>query len=128
MATGEQPPIRVLYVEDNDDNIYMLSNRLQRKGFEVLIAHNGQEGVDMAANEMPSVIIMDLNMPVMDGWEAIRRIKASGPTQHIPIIALSAHAMTGDHDRAIAAGADDFEAKPLRLPSLLQKIATLLRQ
>jgi len=117
---------KILYVEDNEDNIYMLSNRLGRRGHEILIARDGQEGIDMARREMPALIIMDLNIPVVDGWESTRRLKAAPETRHIPIIALSAHAMSGDRDRALAAGCDDFDTKPVDLSRLLQKIVTAL--
>ena len=117
---------KILYVEDNEDNIYMLSNRLGRRGHEILIARDGQEGIDMARREMPALIIMDLNIPVMDGWESTRRLKAAPETRHIPIIALSAHAMSGDRDRALAAGCDDYDTKPVELSRLLQKIVTAL--
>jgi len=117
---------KILYVEDNEDNIYMLSNRLGRRGHEILIARDGQEGIDMARREMPALIIMDLNIPVIDGWESTRRLKAAPETRHIPIIALSAHAMSGDRDRALAAGCDDFDTKPVDLSRLLQKIVTAL--
>ena len=112
----------VLYVEDNEDNIYMLKSRLGRKGFTVLIATDGAQGVAMAAAEQPDLIIMDLSLPVLDGWEATRRIKAAAATRHIPIIALSAHAMTGDRERAIAAGCDDFDTKPVEFDRLMKKI------
>jgi len=117
---------KILYVEDNEDNIYMLSNRLGRRGHEILIARDGQEGIDMARREMPALIIMDLNIPVIDGWESTRRLKAAPETRHIPIIALSAHAMSGDRDRALAAGCDDYDTKPVELSRLLQKIVTAL--
>jgi len=117
---------KILYVEDNEDNIYMLSNRLGRRGHEILIARDGQEGIDMARREMPALIIMDLNIPVVDGWESTRRLKAAPETRHIPIIALSAHAMSGDRDRALAAGCDDYDTKPVELSRLLQKIVTAL--
>lgn len=113
---------KILYVEDNEDNIYMLKNRLGRKGFTVLIATDGAQGVAMAAAEQPELIIMDLSLPVLDGWEATRRIKAAVETRHIPIIALSAHAMTGDRERALAAGCDDFDTKPVELDRLMKKI------
>ena len=117
---------KILYVEDNEDNIYMLSSRLGRRGYQVLIARDGQEGIDMAQREMPALIIMDLSLPVIDGWESTRRLKAAPETQHIPIIALSAHAMSGDRDRALAAGCDDYDTKPVELPRLLQKIGAVL--
>ncbi len=113
---------KVLYVEDNEDNVYMLKNRLTRKGFDVLIATDGAQGVAMAAAEQPELIIMDLSLPVLDGWEATRQIKAAAGTRHIPIIALSAHAMTGDREKALAAGCDDFDTKPVDLERLIEKI------
>ncbi|HEY5209984.1 MAG TPA: response regulator [Stellaceae bacterium] len=117
---------KILYVEDNEDNIYMLTNRLTRRGHEMVIARDGQEGFDTAHRELPALILMDLDLPVMDGWEASRRLKGSAATQHIPIIALSAHAMSGDRDRAMAAGCDDYDTKPVELPRLLEKIAAML--
>jgi two-component system cell cycle response regulator DivK len=117
---------RILYVEDNEDNIYMLTRRLERQGFEVLVARDGEQGVTMARNERPDLILMDLNMPVMDGWEATRQLKAAAETETIPVIALSAHAMTGDRERAIEAGADEYDTKPVRIESLKDKISKLL--
>src|SRR5665213_1627384 len=114
--------IKVLYVEDNEDNVYMLKSRLTRKGFDVLIATDGAQGVAMAAVEQPELIIMDLSLPVLDGWEATRQIKAAASTRHIPIIALSAHAMTGDRQKALAAGCDDFDTKPVDLDRLIKKM------
>ena len=113
---------KVLYVEDNEDNIYMLKNRLSRKGFIVLIAKDGAQGVAMAVSEQPELILMDLSLPVLDGWEATRQIKAAEQTRHIPVIALSAHAMTGDREKALAAGCDDFDTKPIELDRLLKKM------
>jgi two-component system cell cycle response regulator DivK len=117
--------MKILYVEDNDDNVYMLKNRLTRAGFTVVIATNGLQGVAMAASEHPDIIIMDLTLPDMDGWEATRRIKADPVTKRIPIIALTANAMTGDRETAIAAGCDDFDTKPVELQRLLSKIRAL---
>ena len=117
--------MKILYVEDNDDNIYMLEKRLKRAGFSVLIARDGAQGVAMAASECPDLILMDLGLPVLDGWEATRRIKAAPQTKHIPVIALTANAMTGDKEKAIAAGCDDFDTKPVELPRLLGKIRAL---
>jgi two-component system cell cycle response regulator DivK len=113
---------KVLYVEDNEDNIYMLKNRLSRKGYTVLIATDGAQGVAMAAAEQPELILMDLSLPVLDGWEATRQIKAAEMTRHIPVIALSAHAMTGDREKALAAGCDDFDSKPIELDRLIGKM------
>ena len=117
--------MKILYVEDNDDNIYMLKNRLTRAGFTVVIATNGVQGVAMAASEQPDLILMDLTLPDMDGWEATRRIKADPATTHIPVIALTANAMAGDREKAIAAGCDDFDTKPVEMPRLLGKIRAL---
>lgn len=117
---------RILYVEDNDDNVYLLTRRLGRKGYDVLVAGDGEKGIEMARTDSPSLILMDLNLPVLDGWEAVRRIKAAPETRHIPIIALSAHAMEGDRESAIAAGCDDYDTKPIDLARLLAKIEALL--
>jgi len=118
--------MKILYVEDNDDNIYMLEKRLKRAGFTVMIARDGAQGVAMAAAELPDLILMDLGLPVLDGWEATRRIKAAPHTKHIPVIALTANAMTGDREKAIAAGCDDSDTKPVDLPRLLGKIQALV--
>ena len=117
---------KILYVEDNEDNIYMLTSRLSRKGFEVVIATDGKQGVTMSLAESPSLIIMDLGLPVLDGWQAIRQIKASAETGHIPIIALTAHAMSDDRAKAHEAGCDDFDTKPVNMSRLLEKIEALL--
>jgi two-component system cell cycle response regulator DivK len=117
--------MKILYVEDNDDNIYMLRTRLTRAGFTVVVATDGAQGVAMAASEQPALILMDLSLPVLDGWEATRRIKATPETSRIPIIALSAHAMAGDAEKALAAGCDDYDTKPVELPRLLGKIRAL---
>jgi CheY-like chemotaxis protein len=114
--------MKILYVEDNDDNIFMLKNRLTRAGLTVVVATDGAAGVAMAASEKPDVILMDLSLPVLDGWEATRRIKAAPETCHIPVIALTAHAMSGDREKALAAGCDDFDTKPVELTRLLDKI------
>jgi two-component system cell cycle response regulator DivK len=116
---------KVLYVEDNEDNVYVLKTRLTRKGYTVLIASDGAEGVSMAAAEQPEVILMDLSLPILDGWEATRRIKAAATTRHIPVIALTSHAMTGDKEKALAAGCDDFDTKPVELDRLIGKIQAL---
>jgi two-component system cell cycle response regulator DivK len=120
--------MKVLYVDDNDDNVYVLRSRLTRAGFAVVIATDGAQGVAMAAKEQPDLILMDLGLPVLDGWEATRRIKAAPETRHIPVIALTAHAMTGDREKALAAGCDDFETKPVDLPRLLEKIKMLAQR
>lgn len=113
-------------MEDNEMNRDMLSRRLQRKEFEVMIAVDGQAGVNMAASEAPDLILMDLSLPVVDGWEATRQIKANSATQSIPVIALTAHAMAGDEDKALQAGCDDYDTKPVNFQRLLEKIQTLL--
>lgn len=118
--------MKILYVEDNDDNIYVVKNRFTRAGFTVLVATDGEQGVAMAAAEKPDLILMDLRLPVLDGWEATRRIKAQPETRHIPIIALTAYAMTGDREKALAAGCDDFDTKPVEMPRLLEKVRALL--
>lgn len=118
--------MRILYVEDNEDNIYVIKNRLGRAGYTVLVATDGEQGVNMAAAERPDLILMDLRLPVLDGWEATRRIKAQPETRGIPIIALTAHAMTGDREKALEAGCDDFDTKPVELPRLLEKVRALL--
>jgi len=118
--------VKILYVEDNDDNIYVVKNRFTRAGFTVLVATDGEQGVAMAAAEKPDLILMDLRLPVVDGWEATRRIKAQPETRHIPVIALTAHAMTGDREKALAAGCDDFDTKPVEMPRLLEKVRALL--
>jgi CheY-like chemotaxis protein len=118
--------VRILYVEDNDDNVYVVKNRLTRAGFTVLVAVDGQQGLAMAAAERPDLILMDLSLPVLDGWEATRRLKAAGETKAIPVIALSAHAMAGDREKALAAGCDDYDTKPIDFARLRAKIAALL--
>lgn len=117
---------RVLYVEDNDDNVYMLRNRLGRRGFKVLVAGDGQAGVAAAREHLPDLILLDLGLPVLDGWEAARLLKGDERTRGIPIIALSAHAMEGDRTRALAAGCDDYDTKPVDLGRLLGKVEALL--
>ena len=120
--------MKILYVEDNDDNVYMLKTRLTRAGFTVVIATDGTQGVTMAASELPDLVLMDMSLPVLDGWEATRQIKAARETMHIPVIALTAHAMTGDREKALAAGCDDFDTKPVELPRLLAKINALIQR
>jgi two-component system, cell cycle response regulator DivK len=117
---------RILYVEDNEDNVYMLTRRLRRKGHEVLVAGDGAQGIDTALAERPDLILMDLGLPVMDGWEAVRRLKAAAETRAIPVIGLSAHAMTADQEKAMAAGCDDFDTKPVDFDRLTLKIEALL--
>ena len=117
---------KLLLVEDNEMNRDMLSRRLQRKGYEVLLAIDGQQGVDLAKAQAPDLILMDMSLPVIDGWEATRRLKADDATRAIPVIALTAHAMTGDRDKALEAGCDDYDTKPVEFPRLLAKIQALL--
>jgi CheY-like chemotaxis protein len=117
---------KILLVEDNEMNRDMLSRRLVRSGFEVAIAVDGGQGVAMASSEKPDLILMDMSLPVLDGWEATRRVKADAATQAIPVIALTAHAMAEDKEKALAAGCDDFDTKPVELPRLLAKIQALL--
>ncbi len=117
---------KILLVEDNEMNRDMLSRRLQKRGYEVVIAVDGQQGVTLAHAEAPALIVMDMSLPVLDGWEATRQLKAAPATRVIPIIALTAHAMAGDRERAQEAGADDFDTKPVELPRLLEKIEALL--
>ena len=117
--------MKILYVEDNEDNIFMLKNRLTRAGHTVVVATDGAQGVAMALRERPDVILMDLSLPVLDGWQATREIKAAADTKHIPVIALTANAMAGDREKALAAGCDDYDTKPVELPRLLGKIKQL---
>ncbi len=117
---------KILLVEDNEMNRDMLSRRLQRKGYEVLLAADGQQGLDVARAQRPVLILMDMSLPVLDGWEATRQLKAQADTRGIPIIALTAHAMSNDRDRALEAGCDDYDTKPVDLPRLLEKIETIL--
>ena len=117
---------RILLVEDNEMNRDMLSRRLERKEFEVIIATDGQAGVNMATAETPDLILMDLSLPVIDGWEATRQIKSNPATQSIPVIALTAHAMAGDEEKALTAGCDDYDTKPVNFQRLLGKIDALL--
>ena len=117
---------KILLVEDNEMNRDMLSRRLIRRGYEVALAFDGEQGLAMARSESPSLILMDMSLPGIDGWEATRRLKAAPETQKIPIIALTAHAMSGDREKAQAAGCDDFDTKPVDLTRLLEKIETLL--
>ena len=117
---------RLLYVEDNEMNRDMLSRRLQRRGFVVLIAADGEQGVAIAAAERPDLILMDMSLPVLDGWEATRRLKAGPETERIPVIGLTAHAMATDRDKCLEAGCDDYDTKPVELARLLEKIDRLL--
>ena len=117
---------KILYVEDNEDNVYMLVRRLKRKGYEVVVAADGAKGIEMARTDAPSLILMDLSLPVLDGWEATRQLKAAPETRHIPVIALSAHAMEDDRESALAAGCDDYDTKPVEFERLLGKIEAQL--
>jgi two-component system, cell cycle response regulator DivK len=117
---------RVLLVEDNEMNRDMLSRRLTRRGFEVIFAVDGQQGVDLARSERPDIILMDMSLPVLDGWEATRRVKADNATRTLPVIGLTAHAMSGDREKAIEAGCDDYDTKPVELDRLIGKIERLL--
>lgn len=117
---------RILLVEDNEMNRDMLSRRLQRKGYEVVIAVDGGEGVAMAHSQTPDLILMDMSLPVLDGWEATRQLKAAPETATIPVIALTAHAMATDREKAMEAGCDDYDTKPIELPRLLGKIEAML--
>ncbi len=116
----------ILVVEDNEASRDALARRLQRRGYEVLLAVDGQQAVSVAQSSKPDLILMDLGLPIIDGWEATRQLKANGSTKHIPIIVLSAHAMTNDRDLALAAGGDDFDTKPVRFQPLIDKIESLL--
>ena len=117
---------KILLVEDNEMNRDMLSRRLARKGYEVAVAVDGQQGIDMARSDTPDLILMDMSLPVLDGWEATRRLKAATETKAIPVIALTAHAMVGDREKAVEAGCDDFDTKPIEFPRLVEKIEALL--
>jgi len=117
---------KVLLVEDNEMNRDMLSRRLIRRGFEVVFAMDGQQGVDLARSERPDIILMDMSLPVIDGWEATRRVKADDVTRSVPVIGLTAHAMAGDREKAIEAGCDDYDTKPVELDRLIGKIERLI--
>jgi CheY-like chemotaxis protein len=117
---------KILLVEDNDMNRDMLSRRLMRKGYQVVMAVDGEQGVAMARSEVPDLILMDMSLPVLDGWEATSQLKAAAETQGIPVIALTAHAMVGDREKAVEAGCDDFDTKPVEFPRLIEKIEVLL--
>ncbi|MFT5887822.1 MAG: two-component system cell cycle response regulator DivK [Zhongshania sp.] len=117
---------KILLVEDNEMNRDMLSRRLQRKGYEVLLAVDGQQGVDICRAELPSLLLLDMSLPVKDGWQVARELKADSKIKHVPIIALTAHAMADDRQRALQAGCDDYDTKPVDLPRLLAKIEKLL--
>jgi CheY-like chemotaxis protein len=117
---------KILLVEDNEMNRDMLSRRLERRGYQIVIAVDGAEGVAMAQSEKPDLILLDMSLPVLDGWEAARQLKGADGTKGIPIIALTAHAMAGDREKALEAGCNDYDTKPIELPRLLEKIAALL--
>lgn len=117
---------KILLVEDNEMNLDMLSRRLERRGHTCLIAQDGLRGVEVARAETPDLILMDMSLPVLDGWQATRQLKSSPDTQHIPIIALTAHAIAGDREKCLAAGCDEYESKPVKFPSLLAKIDAIL--
>ncbi len=117
---------KILYVEDNEDNVYMLKRRLERKGYIVFVAENGQRALDMVTSVAPSLILMDLSLPILDGWETTGRLKSMPQTSDIPIIALSAHTMSGDREKALAAGCDEYDTKPVEFQRLLGKIQQLL--
>jgi len=117
---------KVLLVEDNEMNRDMLSRRLTRRGFQVVCAMDGQQGVDLTRSEKPDIILMDMSLPVMDGWEATRRVKSDGATRNVPVIGLTSHAMSGDREKAIEAGCDDYDTKPVELDRLIGKIERLV--
>lgn len=119
---------RVLLVEDNEMNRDMLSRRLTKRGFDVVMAVDGAQGVEMAGTQMPDLILMDMSLPVLDGWDATRKLKSADATRAIPLIALTAHAMAGDREKAIEAGCDDYDTKPIELPRLLEKMDRLLSE
>jgi CheY-like chemotaxis protein len=118
--------MKILYIEDNDDNVYVMRTRLGRAGFTVLVAADAEQGLTMAAAERPDLILMDLGLPGIDGWEATRRLKAAADTKHIPVIAVSAHAMAGDREKAMEAGCDDYDTKPIDFARLRAKIQELV--
>lgn len=118
--------LKILLVEDNEINRDMLSRRLQREGYECVMAEDGHEGIERALKDAPDLILMDMSLPVVDGWEATRRIKSDERMSHIPVIALTAHAMSGDREKALAVGCDEYDTKPVNLPRLLEKIAALI--
>jgi two-component system cell cycle response regulator DivK len=126
LAAKGEAMTKVLLVEDNEMNRDMLSRRLTRRGFQVVCAVDGQQGVDLARSENPDVILMDMSLPVMDGWEATRRIKSDGDTRNVLVIGLSSHAMSGDREKAIEAGCDDYDTKPVELDRLVGKIERLV--
>ena len=124
---GSSAVVKVLYIEDNDDDVYMLKMRLELLGnFEVLAAQDGEKGYEMAAAQLPDIILMDLEMPVVDGWEAARRLKGNPQTREIPIIVLSAHALAGEREKAIAAGCEEFDTKPIEFDRLVATVRRVL--
>jgi CheY-like chemotaxis protein len=127
-SVKDSDSMKILIVEDNDMNRDMLSRRLERKGFQVIVAIDGQQGLTLAQAELPALILMDMGLPVLDGWEATRRLKADDVTRHIPIIALTAHAMSHDREKCLAAGCDDYATKPVDFAELLKKIQACLQR
>jgi CheY-like chemotaxis protein len=117
---------KILIVEDNPKNRAMLSRRLIKRGYEIVMAEDGQEGIDMTYSEKPELILLDMSLPVKDGWDVAKHLKGDDATKHIPIIALTAHAMAGDREKTLEAGCNEYETKPIRLPDLLEKMETLL--
>jgi CheY-like chemotaxis protein len=120
--------VKILYVEDNEDNVYVVEERLARLGYSIVVAADGASGIALARSERPDLILMDLSLPRMDGWETTRRLKNAPETKHIPVIALTSHAMVGEREKALAAGCDDFDTKPVQFARLLAKIRALLPQ
>lgn len=120
--------MKILYIEDNEDNVYVVEERLAKLGFAMLIAADGAKGIALARSEQPDLILMDLSLPVMDGWETTRKLKSAPETKRIPVIALTSHAMVGEREKALAAGCDDFDTKPVQFARLLEKIRALLAQ
>jgi len=120
--------VKILLVEDNEMNRDMLSRRLQRRGYEVVMATDGEQAITMAQAESPALILMDMSLPTLDGWEATRRLKAAEQTKTIPVIALTAHAMAGDREKSMEAGCDDYDTKPIEFPRLMEKIENLLNR
>jgi two-component system cell cycle response regulator DivK len=119
-------PVRIVYVEDDGDNVYVLTRRLGRRGYDVTVASDGAAGIETVRTLKPALVLMDMSLPVMDGWEATRRLKADPTTRGIPVIGLSSHAMVGDREAALAAGCDDYETKPIEIERLLAKMQELL--
>lgn len=126
MPVDRVDPVRVVYIEDDSDNVYVLTRRLGRRGYEVTVAGDGAAGIEAVRKVRPALVLMDMSLPVMDGWEATRRLKSDPATRAIPVIGLSSHAMVGDREAALAAGCDEYETKPLELDRLLAKMQGLL--